>query len=452
MGHGQVERWKLLFFPLAWAGHVGLGMALGLFGPTQPYLAKKVSTSIDTINFIWTGRSLGFVLTSILTGFVFKPFFRTSLLKLIFLGVAQIVTGLLVVLVPLASSFPLLILLVTLFGMSLGCFDTADNSLMVYTMGPVKSRPFTQSLHACVGVGFVLGSLLVQPFLPVSNTGSSDVCLSGNSSTSISNFTDTPLHEFVDTEDSLGDPTSPLRWPYLMIGAWLVVTGLGLMALGCSAFRLPSFYDDEENREEKTTSSVSSVPGWLYYLVAVYFFYVFSCGIEGFFQSMTYTYALCGPLAFQPWEANILSMVYLASFLIGRLSGIFISRKISPTALIFASLSGCVLAALLLCGLATFSKPALYLGVLLMGFSISFQFASGISWTAQLINVTGSASFIFFMGGFSGFLSFPPLAGAIITMEGGQENFFYLTLATSLVQTCLFAGMHMFARKQQSGK
>ena len=32
----------------------------------------------------------------------------------------------------------------------------------VYIFGPVKSRPFTQSVHAFVGVGFVLGSILVQ--------------------------------------------------------------------------------------------------------------------------------------------------------------------------------------------------------------------------------------------------------------------------------------------------
>ena len=61
-----------------------------------------------------------------------------------------------------ASSFPVLLAFVTVFGMSLGLFDTADNSLMVYIFGPIKSRPFTQSVHAFVGVGFVLGSVLVQ--------------------------------------------------------------------------------------------------------------------------------------------------------------------------------------------------------------------------------------------------------------------------------------------------
>ena len=37
---------------------------------------------------------------------------------------------------------------------------------MVYIFGPEESRPFTQSVHAMVGVGFVTGSFLVTPFLP----------------------------------------------------------------------------------------------------------------------------------------------------------------------------------------------------------------------------------------------------------------------------------------------
>merc|ERR1719209_758811 len=81
-----------------------------------------------------------------------------------------------------------------------------------------------------------------------------------------------------------------------------------------------------------------------------------------------------------------------------------------------------------------------------MGFAIAFQFASGISWTAKRFNVTGKASFIFFLGGFSGFLSFPPIAGAIITSEGGQNGFFYLALATTICQAFLFTGMSVLGK------
>ena len=53
-------------------------------------------------------------------------------------------------------------------------FDTSDNSLIVYIFGPQKSRPFTQSLHTMVGVGFLMATPICKPFLPESET--SHVC------------------------------------------------------------------------------------------------------------------------------------------------------------------------------------------------------------------------------------------------------------------------------------
>ena len=170
------RKWFLLFFPLAWSGHTGLGLALGVFGPTQPYIAKNVSTSVDTINFIWTGRSIGFCITAIIAALMFRKYLPTRSQKLCFLAFAEIITGIFVMITPFVYSFPLLIAMVSVYGMGLGLFDTADNSLIVYMLGPNKSRPFTQSLHAFVGVGFIIGSFLVQPFLPSESDENSTVC------------------------------------------------------------------------------------------------------------------------------------------------------------------------------------------------------------------------------------------------------------------------------------
>jgi len=417
-----------VFLPLAWAGHVGLGLALGIFGPTQPYLAQNVGVSVDTINFIWTGRSLGFMVTSVVTAMVFKQYCRQTWQKMVFLAAAEAVTGVFVLLTPWTTSFPSLLAVVTVFGMSLGMFDTADNSLMVHMFGPVKSRPFTQSVHAFVGVGFLLGSALVQPFLPESNSGSASVCPSANST----------LEAVVGAVGEVGEVATmaglpAITWPFVAIALWNFLTAAGKVALGCSGLQMPSYYGETEGEEEKQGGSgVRELLAWGPLLVLVYFYYVFSCGLEGFFQSNTYTYALCGPLAMAPAEANLLNALYHAAFLIGRFSGIFLSRLVSPTRIIVGSISGCIVAILILTTLAAHHTEALYVGVVLMGFAISFQFASGISWTANLFNVTGHASFIFFLGGFTGFLSFPPMAGAIIVSAIG--GFFYLALATILLQ------------------
>ena len=65
---------------------------------------------------------------------------------------------------------------VTIYGFGLGMFDTSDNSLIVYIFGPQKSRPFTQSLHTMVGVGFLMATPICKPFLPESDTSHNDVC------------------------------------------------------------------------------------------------------------------------------------------------------------------------------------------------------------------------------------------------------------------------------------
>ena len=55
---------------------------------------------------------------------------------------------------------------IMIVGLFLGSFYTASNSLVIYMLGPGRSPPFTQSLHAMVALGFMLGSLVIRPFLP----------------------------------------------------------------------------------------------------------------------------------------------------------------------------------------------------------------------------------------------------------------------------------------------
>ena len=93
-------------------------------------------------------------------------YFTSACAKLTFLCASIGLTGLLMAALPFMTSFPLLVLTRGLQNVALGAYITADASLIVYTMGPVRSRPFTNALHACVGVGFLIATFLVRPFLP----------------------------------------------------------------------------------------------------------------------------------------------------------------------------------------------------------------------------------------------------------------------------------------------
>ena len=51
--------WLATYFSLAWCGHICQGLAIGLLGPTQPYLARLVDVDKEQVNLIWTGRGVG---------------------------------------------------------------------------------------------------------------------------------------------------------------------------------------------------------------------------------------------------------------------------------------------------------------------------------------------------------------------------------------------------------
>ena len=103
-----------------------------------------------------------------------------------FIGAAIGLNGLIICVLPFLRTFGVLVAVRCAQNVLLGAFITADASIVVYTMGPHKSRPFTNALHAMVGVGFLFGTFLVRPFLPADATAAKDrdeVCL-GTTSTS----------------------------------------------------------------------------------------------------------------------------------------------------------------------------------------------------------------------------------------------------------------------------
>merc|ERR1712223_95707 len=109
MGCSGETAWLSSYLPLAWAGHVCLGLALGILGPTQPFLATQVGVPNKQINFIWTGRALGTCIAAVVTSFVFRLYFKKTWQKLTLLALGLIGIGFFILLIPWISSFALLL-------------------------------------------------------------------------------------------------------------------------------------------------------------------------------------------------------------------------------------------------------------------------------------------------------------------------------------------------------
>ena len=152
-----------------------------------------------------------------------------------FIGAAIGLSGLIVCVLPFLRTFGVLVAVRCAQNVLLGAFITADASIVVYTMGPHKSRPFTNALHAMVGVGFLFGTFLVRPFLPTDATAAKDrdeVCLgttSSPNSTSAAIAVDAP--DAVVEEEYLWG-VQKIAWPFLITGLWSILCSFGYVVLG----------------------------------------------------------------------------------------------------------------------------------------------------------------------------------------------------------------------------
>ena len=165
-------------------------------------------------------------------------YFRSKALKLIFIGATIGLSGLIVCVLPFLRTFGVLVTVRCVQNVLLGAFITADASIVVYTMGPHKSRPFTNALHAMVGVGFLFGTFLVRPFLPADATAAKDrdeVCVGGGGTGANSNSTNADAG--VDDPDAVEEDeflwgVQKIAWPFLITGLWSIVCSFGYLVLG----------------------------------------------------------------------------------------------------------------------------------------------------------------------------------------------------------------------------
>eukprot|EP00090_Calanus_glacialis_P002229 TRINITY_DN11674_c0_g1_i1.p1 TRINITY_DN11674_c0_g1~~TRINITY_DN11674_c0_g1_i1.p1 ORF type:complete len:456 (-),score=102.67 TRINITY_DN11674_c0_g1_i1:161-1528(-) len=432
------SKWICVYFPVSWLTQFGHGLVTTVVGPTQPYLAKNTGVDIATINLVWTFGFFGYMVGSLATSFVFKEYIKSEKAKLSFLAITICITGIIMFFLPFTSSFALLVIARLVQIMALGAFCTADASLIVYLLGPEKSRPFTMAFHALIGAGFLAATFLVRPFLPDSGDQDTDeICGRSNS---------TKAQNGVTVESTVADdvliPT--IAWPFIISGAWCVIFSIGFLILARLPYKMPRFYDSDDAVAGKDLPD-KDIKYWKLFLVVVFFYYFISCGIERIYQPMAFTFGICGPLALAPRDAVVIDSCYNGGFMFGRLVSALIAAFVTPRNMILMSLALCIGAAIFLCIHGGSNAISLYVGTAVLGFFISWQFGSCFSWVAKKKNITGRLSSIFFIGCGFGSLVTPPLSGFFFTSIGPM-SIIYLTLGFCILQSLLFLSLWSLAR------
>ena len=116
-------------------------------------------------------------------------------------------------------------------------------------------------------------------------------------------------------------------WPYVIVSIWHFLTALGFVILAIQGSEMPRYISNDTSEIQKNTENTfTTMKYWKSVIVMVYIYYTLTCGLESFFQSMSYTYGICGPLKLTVDTAAMLTTVYYTCFMTGRVSGIFVSR------------------------------------------------------------------------------------------------------------------------------
>ena len=363
-----------MVMPALWMGCISMGLVNGIVGSTQVFLAINVGVSRQTINFIWASGAVGSIIAAIFTSHVFKKFIINNRFKLCFLSLNVFTSGCCIVSLPWINNFILLLFTYFCAAFTIGNFNTAGHSLMVFMLGPVRSRPLLQLLDAFVACGFVLGSVLITPFLPKT---SSHTC------------SDLP---------SLGiKEETNLTWSFLIVGISHAAAALSMLLHACGGLTMPVYCQDKEQVTDTMDANKCHINHYRIVVFLAFVFYIFSCGMEALFQSQCYTVGHCGPLKLIPSVASELQTSYFLCFMVGRFCAVVISNYVQPSVIIMVSVIVTLLGIILILSVGSWSVGGLFAGVSIVGFSLSFQFASGFSWLADIVDMTGRNSSIIFL-------------------------------------------------------
>merc|ERR1711974_327785 len=222
----------------------------------------------------------------------------SSRLKLSFMSSILLLTGLSTLLMPFMPNLPLLLACRFLQFAGYGIFLTADSVLLVFALGPKRSRPFINALHFFISIGFLMGTFLVQPFLP---GGTRAAICAGRESESTANTTNViqPKMEVIPMVHGI----QSIAWPFVISGSWCVLVSVGFFVLSRASIlvSMPQFYDENTNTKGKDygPAKLSYIKKRIFLLLIIVFF-ALSGAVIRVFQSMAMTFGIVGLCSLSP--------------------------------------------------------------------------------------------------------------------------------------------------------
>lgn len=376
---------------------IALGLSSASMGPTLPGLAEHTQTHLSQISFLFTARSLGYLLGSLLGGRLYDrvaghPVMAATLI---------LMAGMLI-LVPLMPLLGLLTLVLLILGMAEATVDVGGNTLLVWVHRH-QVGPFMNGLHFFFGVGAFLSPIIIAQAVLMSDD---------------------------------------ITWAYWVLALLMLPVIAWLPRLPSPASPADSRDDPPQQLSHRSTSpggSMGSRARERLLVALIAFFFFLHVGAEVSFGGWIYTYALALGLS-SATIAAYLTSAFWGSLTLGRLLAIPIAARFRPRAILFGDLMGC-LVSLSIILLWSKSFVAVWLGAFGMGLSIASIFPTTISLAERRMRITGRVTGWFFVGSSIGGMCLPWLIGQLFESIGPRVTMF--TIMTDLIVAVGILGLLM---------
>ncbi|HEY3311997.1 MAG TPA: MFS transporter [Anaerolineales bacterium] len=366
-----------------------LGLSVAITGPTLPSLSEQTGVRLGQMGYLFLLGSIGVALGTLLAGRLLDRLKGHPVM-----AAGQLVSAVLIMLIPVVPWFWLMLAIVFVKGMADAVINNV-NTLLVWTHRE-KAGPFMNALHFFFGLGSFLAPFIIARLVQI------------------------PLG---------------YRWAYWAIGIFGMILGLRLYFLPGSP--KPAHEHGSENGANSWVMQPLVIVAALYL-----FFYV---GAELTFGGWIYTYATTLNI-FDPAGAAYLTSGFWFFFTLGRLISIPVATRFSPRQVIPAGLLGC-LAIMLLVLIFPPTPVLLWLVTAVLGFCMAPLWPMGFTLAGQTIKLSARISSIILLGDSFGGMLLPWLVGQVIDLSGAGAMI-AIVFASMCFNLLAFVMMVQLAKRQ----
>ena len=372
------------------------GLDMSVIGPTLPALAGQTGSTVGEMGLAFLLGAAGGVVGTLLSGWLFgwAP-------GRVVLGVAEMLSASLLVLVPQIHWIGVLMGLLVVKGVAVGVVSTGANTLLLWTHGG-KAGPFLNALHFFFGLGAFLSPFLLGLLLTVGGA----------------------------------------YWQaYVLLAVFDFSVGASVLLFLRPPTPLRTAHEDGSASRAASRHLLAVVLAAMLFL----FFYVSS---EITFGGWIYTYAVTLNLT-DAASAAYLTSLFWFTFTIGRLVSIPVAIRLAPAQILVMAFSGVAVFLGLLIAFPA-STAVLWLAVAGIGLTMAPIWPSGYALAVQSIRLTAGVSAAILLGDAVGGMVMPGLTGLFMERAGAGAMTFLILASIAATVVAFLAILAFSVRRSDS--